>query len=163
MKNITMLLFSFLLILFPLSGRTEENRILIEAENYDKKVCDVEEFGKERKEPMPLAPPIREVLLRLAEGKRPDEPIFQGRQGPLADSQIQNIIKKLFIRAGITGVRSSPHTLRHSFATHMLSNGADLRAIQELLGHENLSTTQVYTHLSHEHLKEAYDMAHPRA
>ena len=89
--------------------------------------------------------------------------LFLNRHGHrLSTRGVQLIIKKHCRRTGIS-TRTSPHTLRHAFATHLLDNGADLRSIQELLGHQQLSTTQKYTHVSVDRMLDVYDRAHPRA
>jgi integrase/recombinase XerD len=90
-------------------------------------------------------------------------PLFLGDRGArLARQQAWAVVKRAALRAGLTD-RVSPHTLRHSFATHLLEGGADLRIVQELLGHASISTTQLYTHVTGERIREVYARAHPRA
>lgn len=103
---------------------------------------------------------------RLAEGKAQGphaQRVFVNKHGgPLSARSVRRKMDKYLMMAGI-GPGVSPHTLRHSFATHMLDAGADLRSVQELLGHQSLSTTQIYTHLTTARMKQVYDAAHPRA
>ena len=90
-------------------------------------------------------------------------PCFVNRWGgPLTPRSVERSLKKFLAAAGLDPA-ITPHALRHSFATHLLDAGADLRSVQELLGHASLSTTQIYTHVSVEKLKEEYGKAHPRA
>jgi integrase/recombinase XerD len=96
-------------------------------------------------------------------GERHESKLFVNfRGGPLTRQGLYKIVQRHARDAGLDG-QMSPHTLRHSFATHLLMNGCDLRAVQEMLGHADISTTQMYTHLSGERLKEVYFSAHPRA
>ena len=99
---------------------------------------------------------------RLTHGKKTDALFLNARGERLTRQGFWQKLKEYAKSAGL-GDRISPHTLRHSFATHMLSGGADLRSVQELLGHANVSTTQVYTHLTTEHVRRSYDKSHPRA
>src|SRR5690606_2638143 len=96
--------------------------------------------------------------------KRPSSYLFVNLNGePLSRVGFFKVLKKLAFDAGLDLEHISPHTLRHSFATHLLENGMDLRSLQNLLGHEDISTTQIYTHISQKRLKEVYEDTHPRA
>ena len=105
---------------------------------------------------------LTQVRPQLAGNKSKDVLFLNSRGGPLSRMGFWKILRKYVIQAGIT-THTSPHTLRHSFATHLLEGGADIRVIQELLGHSNISTTEIYTHIDREYLKEVHRTFHPRA
>jgi integrase/recombinase XerC len=134
----------------------------------DGKRATVRVVGKGEKE---RVCPIGQVALKTigrfrshhAKDSSHDSPIVINRRGGrLTARSVQSMLKK-YLRSAKLPEELTPHKLRHSFATHMLDNGADMRTVQELLGHESLSTTQVYTHVSVSRLKKAHLLAHPRA
>ena len=128
-------------------------------------------FGKGHKERLiPIYEQAALAVAKYLEETRPrllhdseERALFLNRRGDRLTRQgfWQKI--KEYAKSANLDTEVTPHTLRHSFATHMLSGGADLRAVQELLGHANISTTQVYTHLTSEHIRRSYDRSHPRA
>jgi len=128
-------------------------------------------FGKGHKERLiPIAPRAALAVKEYLTEARPhlahnsdEKALFLNRRGERLTRQGLWQILKGYAKSAELGTEITPHTLRHSFATHMLSGGADLRSVQELLGHANISTTQVYTHLTTEHIRRAYEKSHPRA
>ena len=128
--------------------------------------------GKGKKQRMvPVGPGAVKTLLNYLDLRRSDaksanfdpNALFINKHGQrLSTRSVRRKLDKYLLEAGLT-LSVSPHTLRHSFATHMLQNGADLRVLQELLGHQTLSTTQIYTHLTSESVRREYEEAHPRA
>ncbi|HBT47972.1 MAG TPA: tyrosine recombinase XerC [Peptococcaceae bacterium] len=145
----------------------------LDLDDLDLKGGHLRVMGKGRRERLaPLGAAARQALeeyLRSArpllerKGRRPEKALFLNhRGGRLSSRGIRDRLEH-YVRKASLSARISPHTLRHCFATHMLERGADLRAVQELLGHARLSSTQVYTHVNPQRLREVYDLAHPRA
>ncbi|MBI4637003.1 MAG: tyrosine recombinase XerC [Candidatus Rokubacteria bacterium] len=137
----------------------------LDVDDADRAERTVRVLGKGGKERIvPFGTKAADALERYL-GTRPAArgPLFTNRRGGrLTGRSIRTIVRRRARGAGLVR-RVSPHTLRHTFATHLLDAGADLRAIQELLGHSRLSTTQRYTHVGSDHLMRVYDAAHPRA
>ncbi len=128
-------------------------------------------FGKGTKERLvPLGEVAREWLEKYLSGARPallqgmacDAVFVTARGAGMTRQMFWTLLKRYAVRAGIEAARISPHTLRHAFATHLLNHGADLRAVQMLLGHADISTTQIYTHVARERLKALHAKHHPR-
>jgi integrase/recombinase XerD len=109
-----------------------------------------------------LARYLRDGRRTLQRGRRRPELFLNARGGALTRQGLDYLLRRYLRKAGLLG-RASTHTFRHSFATHLLAGGADLRSVQEMLGHANVATTQLYTHVTVEHLREVFQETHPRA
>jgi len=122
-------------------------------------------MGKGKKERMvPIGDTALSAVKEYLDNRKVDNKfVFANKNGTrLGDRSVRNIINKYILEQAMSQ-HVTPHMFRHSFATHLLNHGADLRSVQELLGHVNLSTTQIYTHLTTDKLKKVYDQSHPRA
>jgi integrase/recombinase XerC len=154
------------------SGLRVSELVGINDEDLDFDQSIVRVRGKGRKERLsPLGSFAIEALRRYqqvrrrhpsVDGRR-DAPVFVNRFGKRLTTRSVGRMLEKYLAAADLDARTSPHTLRHSFATHLLDRGADIRSVQELLGHRNLATTQIYTHVSAANLRAIYEQAHPRA
>jgi integrase/recombinase XerC len=140
-------------------GKGRKERVVVVTDAYLK---IHEKYLEKRKELLALLGPL--TVPEPVEGPRGEEKalFLNAKGGRLSNRSVERIVGRILSK--VTGKKKkSPHVLRHTFATHLLNAGADLLAVKEMLGHENLSTTQVYTHVTAERLKKIYSLAHPRA
>ncbi len=153
------------------TGLRVSELVALDIDDIDLRGGFVRARGKGRKERLvPIGSMARAALEayltteRIAlTGGRPTEACFVNRDGTrLSARSVRRTLHRYIARVGLPA-RTSPHTLRHTFATHLLDRGADLRSVQELLGHESLATTQIYTHVTAERMRASYERAHPRA
>lgn len=154
------------------SGMRVSELVMLSVDNVNPSMGVALVFGKGAKERyVPIGSYACDVLRQYLEYGR--EKLMAGKEDhgylvvnyrgePLSDRSVRRTVDK-YVETYALHLRVSPHTFRHTFATHMLNGGADLRTVQELLGHVNVSTTQVYTHVTKERLRHVYDTAHPRA
>jgi len=159
-----------LLMLLYATGmrRTEASLLKVSDIDSQRMVIHIQRGKGLRDRDVPLAPKLLEALRDYWRWKKPRVYLFPSRMSapdveqPISDKTVWNVCRTAATRAGIQK-KLGPHTLRHCFATHLLEGGADLRAVQEMLGHSDISTTQIYTHLSKSHLRKVHRTFHPRA
>jgi len=153
------------------SGMRVSELVSLNLDDVDTEEGYVRCFGKGHKERLiPIYQQAASAVAEYVKEARPhlvpdsgERALFLNRRGDRLTRQGFWQILKGYAKSAKLDAAVTPHTLRHSFATHMLSGGADLRSVQELLGHANISTTQVYTHLTSEHVRRTYEKSHPRA
>ena len=152
------------------SGLRVSELVQLDVENVQKQKGILRILGKGSKERIvPVGEQAQSAITYYLEHGRPllvkeeAQALFLNRQGTRLTTRGVEYILEQYVKQGALKYKVTPHAFRHSFATHLLDNGADLRVIQELLGHEGLSTTQIYTEVSASHLQQIYRKAHPRA
>jgi len=154
-----------ILELFYSSGLRISELLALDVKDLDFIGETVKVMGKGAKERIvPIGGPAIQAIQRYRQGAAiTSGPLFRSVRGTRITQQAVDLLLKKYLKLSSIPFKVSPHKLRHSFATHLLDAGADLRSVQSLLGHASLSTTQIYTHVTKERLRQAYDTAHPRA
>lgn len=152
------------------TGMRQDELLTLTDCNVDTRKGELKVLGKRNKERViPFGPELADMIERYRKLRKRDvdflsDRFFVKENGePVYAKLIYNVVHRTLAEAGVHASRLSPHVMRHSFATDMLNSGAELSAVQQLLGHQSLATTQVYTHITYRELKQNYELAHPRA